>query len=140
MELVERSISILEAAYEETEDPEVEMKYTIASCTLGRLKLTLGKFAEAAAVFESAHGLLADGSAGDRRLIILKVQVQLGMGIANYFDGNLEVALGLLEAGLAVANDDLPLRSQVVILIAQILWTIGTEDAKEAAKSRLLEW
>ena len=140
MELVEKSISILEAAYEETEDPEVEMRYTIANCTLGRLKLSLGNFAEAVALFESAHGLLADGSADDRRLIILKTQVQLGIGLANYFEGNLETALGFLEAGLAVANDDLPLRSQVIILMAQILWTMGTEDAKEAAKSRLLEW
>jgi superkiller protein 3 len=61
------------------------------------------------------------------------------MATANYFEGNSEAALGFLEAGL-VANEDLPLRSQVVILMAQILWTIGTEDAKEAAKSRLLEW
>lgn len=139
VELVERSITILEAAYEETEDPEVEMKYTIANCTLGRLKLSMGKFVEAATLFESAHGLLADKSADDR-LIILKVQVCLGMGLANYFSGNLDGALGLLEIGLMVANDDLSLRSQVVILLAQILWAIGTEDAKESAKSRLLEW
>jgi superkiller protein 3 len=141
--LVEQSISILEAAYEETEDPEVEMNYTIANCTLGRLKLSLGKFIEAATFFESARGLLADRDAnggGDRRLVVLKVQVHLGMGLASYFGGNLEAAIGLLEEGLAVANDDLLLRSQVVILLAQILWTIGTEDTKEAAKSRLLEW
>jgi len=144
VELVERSISILEAAYEETEDTEVEMKYTIANCTLGRLKLSLGNFDEAVALFESARGLIEDGNdngcADDRRLIILKTQVQLGIGLANYFEGNLETALGFLEAGLAVADDDLPLRSQVIILMAQILWTMGTEDAKEAAKSRLLEW
>ena len=136
-EVVERSITILEAVYEETEDPEVEMKYTIANCTLGRLNLSLGKFTEAAKLFESAHGLLADkNSADDRRL---KVQIHLGMGLAHYLDENLETALGLLEEGLAVANDA-QMRSQVVMLLAQILWTIGTEDAKDAAKSRLLEW
>lgn len=140
-EVVEKAITILEAVYEETEDPVVEMKYTIANCTLGRLKLLLGKFTEAATLFESAHGLLADkNSTDDRRLIILKVQIHLGMGLAHYLAENLETALGLLEGGLAVANDDLLLRSQVVMLLAQILWTIGTEEAKDAAKSRLLEW
>jgi superkiller protein 3 len=143
-ELVERSISVLEAVYEETEDPEVEMKYTIANCTLARLNLSLGKFMEAATLFESAYSLLADkngdGGAHDRRLVILKVQVHLGLGLANYLQGNLEAALGLLEEGLEIAKDDLPLRSQVVILLTQILWRIGTEDAKDAAKSRLLEW
>jgi len=138
-ELIERSISTLEAAYEEIEDPEVEMRYTIANCTLGRLRLSLGQFNEAAESFESAQGLLADKD-NSGQITILKTQVYLGLALSNFFGGDLEAALGFLEEGLQVANDDLPLRSQLVIFVAQILWSIGTEEARESAKSRLLEW
>ena len=142
-DLAERSIAILETAYEETEDPEVEMRYTIANCTLGRLRLSLGQFEGAGTSFERAHGLLADKELQSRQIIVLKVQVHLGLGLANFFLGDVEASLRFLEEGLQIAsanNYDGPLRSHLVILLAQVLWAIGTEGAKEEAKSRLLEW
>ena len=139
-QLVERAISILEAAYEETEDPEVEMRYTIANCTLGRLKHSLSDFEGSAASFESALGLLVDKSTDDGQMRTLKVQAHLGLGLANFFQGNLEEALGYLEEGLICAEEDLTLRGQIVIVLAQTLWAINTEETKENAKSRLLEW
>lgn len=146
-DLAERSIAILETAYEETEDSEVEMRYTIANCTLGRLRLSLGQFEEALASFKIAHGLLTDTELQSRHIIVLRAQVHLGLGLANFFHGNLEASLRFLEEGLQIAitakngnDDDLPLRSHLIIFLAQVLWAIGTEGAKEGAKSRLLEW
>lgn len=140
-ELVERTIAILETAYEETEDPEVELRYTIANATLGRIKLSQGVYAESATFFESALGLLVEKEDGENGLIQpLKVQAQLGLGLAHFFQDNLEEALGHLENGLAIAGEDPVLRGQVTIVLAQTLWAIGTDEAKEIAKTRLLEW
>lgn len=139
-ELVERTIAILETAYEETEDPGVELRYTIANATLGRIKLSQGAYAESATFFESALGLLTEKKDGEGPVRPLKVQAHLGLGLAHFFQENLEEALGHLENGLAVAGEDLVLRGQVTIVLAQTLWALGTDEAKEIAKTRLLEW
>ena len=42
VEAIERAITILEAAYEESEDPTIERRYAIAHINVGRLKLSKG--------------------------------------------------------------------------------------------------
>lgn len=138
-ELVERAISKLEVAYEETEDPEVERRYAIANATLGRLKFSLGAYTESLAAFESVLGLLAEKEADDDLSRALKVQAHLGSGLAHFSQSNLNEALGMFENGLAAAGEDLKHRGQVNLVLAQTLWALGTDEAKEAAKTRLLE-
>ena len=138
-ETVERAIQILESAYEETEDPEVEKKYTIANITLGRLKLSQEDYDGSIGSFESALGLLADKEDDQGSTQVLRVQSHLGKGLAYFMQGNLETALGSLEDGLECAGDKPVLRGHVTIMLAKTLWAIGTEEAKETAKSRLLE-
>lgn len=139
-ELVERAIKILETAYEETEDAELESRYVIANTTLGRLRLAQGAYEESISSFETALGLLADKDDENGPTRALKVQAQLGTGLAHFFLGNLEAALGFLEGGHEAAGADQTLRGHVTLVLAQTLWAIGTEEAKETAKSRLLEW
>ncbi|KAJ3501664.1 hypothetical protein NLJ89_g9238 [Agrocybe chaxingu] len=136
--LVERAISILETAYEETEDPLTEKKYTIANSTLGRLKLAQGDFEGCTTSFESVLGLLAEKD-HDAEVTTLKIQAHLGLGLAHFFQNDLETALGHLEEGFACAGDNQTLRGQITIILAQTLWAIGTDETKELAKSRLLE-
>lgn len=138
-EIVERAIAILEASYEETEDVGVEMRYTIANCTLGRLRLSQEDFTGAISSFESAMGLLEDKDNNEGNNTVLKVQVRLGLGLANFFSGDLQAALGFFEESLEIAGDHVHLRGHVVIILSQTLWAIGTDETKEAAKSRLLE-
>ncbi|KAF8894922.1 hypothetical protein CPB84DRAFT_1682556 [Gymnopilus junonius] len=137
-QLVERAITKLEVAYEETEDPEVERRYAIANATLGRLKFSLGAYAESLTAFESVLGLLAEKET-DGLSRALKVQAHLGSGLAHFFKGNLDEALGMFETGLEAAGENLKLRGQVNIVLAQSLWALGPDEAKEAAKTRLLE-
>ncbi|KAF9484467.1 TPR-like protein [Pholiota conissans] len=138
-ELVQGAIKTLETAYEETEDPEVENRYVIANTTLGRLLLAQGAYEQCITSFETALGLLADKDDATNPTQALKVQAQLGSGLAHFFLGNLEAALGFLEDGHAVAGSNQALRGHVTLVLAQTLWAIGTEEAKETAKSRLLE-
>lgn len=135
--LVERSLAILETVYEETEDPEVERRYAIANATLGRLRLSQGDIAGSLTSFESVLGLLSEE---DGSVDILRVQVHLGLGLAHFMQGDPESAIRFLEEGLLHAREDLTLRGQITIVLAQVVWSIGTDEYKETAKSRVLEW
>lgn len=135
--LVERSLAILETVYEETEDPEVERRYAIANATLGRLKLSQGDIAGSLTSFESVLGLLMEE---DGSVDILRVQVHLGFGLAYFMQGDLDLAIRSLEDGLLHAGGNLALRGQITIVLAQVIWSIGTAEYKETAKSRVLEW
>lgn len=135
--LVERSLAILETVYEETEDPEIERQYTIANATLGRLRLSQGDIAGSLTSFQSVLGLLSEK---EDELDILRVQVHLGLGLAHFMQGDPGMAIGFLEEGLIHAGEDLALRGQITIVLAQMIWSSGTDECKETAKSRLLEW
>ncbi|KAF9007975.1 hypothetical protein BDQ17DRAFT_1275914 [Cyathus striatus] len=134
---VQEAIAILEGVYEDTEDPTVEKHYTIANSTLGRIRLSLGDFAGTLACFESVIGLLGENDSGMIRT--LRVQAHSNSGIAHFLDGNLEAALEEFQRATAAANDDLLLRGQTSILLAQTMWAIGTAEFKESAKNLLLE-
>ena len=136
--LVERSIAILETVYEETEDPEIEKRYAIANATLGRLRLSQGDITGSLTSFESVLGLLLEKE--DETLDVLRVQVHLGLGLAHFMHGDPESAIGILEEGLIHATENLALRGQITIVLAQVIWSSGTDECKETAKSRVLEW
>ena len=136
--LVERALTILETVYEETEDPEVERRYAIANATLGRLRLSQGDITGSLTSFESALALVSDKE--DESMDILRVQVHLGLGLGHFLHGDPESAIGFLEEGLLHAGEDLPLRGQIIITLGQVIWSNGTNENKETAKSRLLEW
>ena len=136
--LVERSLAILETVYEETEDPEIEKRYAIANATLGRLRLSQGDITGSLASFEGVLGLLSEKE--DESVDILRVQLYLGLGLAHFMQGDLESAIGFLEEGLGHAGEDLALRGHITMVLAQVIWSNGTDECKETAKSRVLEW
>jgi superkiller protein 3 len=138
-ELVERAISILEAAYEDTEDSAVEKQFIIATSSLARLRLSLQDYEGALQSFESVLGLLPEDGE-DPTTKILRPQAQFGSGLASFKMGDLEAALELFEAAVESAGDNLVIRGQATVLLAQTLWAVGTEELRETAKAQLLEW
>ena len=137
--LIQRAISILEAVYEESEDPVVERQFTIANSNLARLRLSAHDYGGALESFESALGLLPEESSSSSD-IILRAHAQFGSGLAQFKLGNLEEALSLFEAALESAENNVLIRGQVTVLLAQTMWAIGTDEFKESAKAQLLEW
>lgn len=131
-------MAILETVYEETEDPEVERRYAIANATLGRLRLSQGDITGSLTSFESVLALVSEKE--DESMAILRVQVYLGLGLGHFLQGDPESAIGFLEEGLLHAGEDLPLRGQIIIALGQVIWSNRTNENKETAKSRLLEW
>ena len=142
IEMISRAIVVLEAAYEETEDPVIERQFTTAHANLARLRLSVGDYEGALESYQVALGLLPDELEGDNtepNTRALLAQCQFGSGLAHFKLGQLSEALPLLEAAMVTAGDNTIIRGHVVVLLAQTLWAIGTDDAKESAKTQLLE-
>lgn len=143
MGLVERAIAILEAVYEETEDVEVERRFVVANSNLARLRLGRRDWEGAGEAWESALGLLPEGEEGGEEGgegRILRAQAQFGLGLVGFMKGGLEGALAMFGGALESAGNDLVIREQVTVLLAQTMWAVGTEEFKESAKAQLLEW
>ncbi|KAL0069809.1 Superkiller protein 3 [Marasmius tenuissimus] len=133
-----QAISLLEEAYEETEDSEVERQFTIAHCNIARVKLAQRDYDGALESFESALGLLPDDDQ-EERVITLRAHAQFGSGIAHFRQDNLEEALTFFESALETAATIPVIRGEITVMLAQALWAIGTDDTKDAAKTKLLE-
>lgn len=140
-EMMIRSISILESLYEEAEDSTVERQFNIANCNLARLRLSIGDCVGAIESYESVLGLLPD-EADDRddEARVLRTQAEFGIGLANFNLGDIQEALSHFERAVEAAGQDVLMKGHAMVLLAQTLWAIGTDESRELAQSRLLEW
>ena len=138
VDLISRAISILETAYEETEDAEIERHFTIAHSNMARLRLSRQEYDSAIESYESALGLIPEND--DSTSTTLRAHAQFGLGLATFKMGDAEAALDHFEAALETAGDNVVLRGHITVLLAQTMWAIGSEDFKETAKAKLLEW
>lgn len=135
--VISQAITLLEAVYEETEDVTVERQFTLAHANLGRVRLSVGEYDAAIASFETVTGLLAEST--DETAIVPVVQAHLGAGLANFKLGAVQEAVQSFEAALEQAADNSQLRGHAVVLLAQALWALDTPEAREAAKTQLLQ-
>jgi superkiller protein 3 len=140
-ELMEKAISLLESAYEESEDAKIERQFTIANCNLARMLLSCGRPNEALDAFAAVLGLLEELEDVDIVGYAAKSQAQLGSSLVHLHLGDVTEAVRCLEEASMLAErtgrDDL--RSWVTVLLAKILWSTDTEEAREQAKNLLLE-
>jgi len=141
-EEISRAIALLEAAYEDTEDPVLERQFTIAHANLARLKVGLCDYTGALESFETVLGLLPDQSVdddSDAEVKILRVQTLFGCGLARFKLQDLQNAMSSFQAALDAVGENPVLRAHVTVLLAQSMWAIGTEEFRESAKALLLD-
>ncbi|CAK5265358.1 unnamed protein product [Mycena citricolor] len=136
-ELMLRAITILEAEYEQSEHPDVERQFTIATLNLARIKLALQDYESSAESFENVLGLLGD--CNDQATQTMVAHAHFGLGLANFKSGDSHAAITLLEGALESSASETVVRSHIAVLLAQTMWTIGSEDCKESAKAHLLD-
>ncbi|EEB08643.1 ski complex TPR repeat subunit Ski3 [Schizosaccharomyces japonicus yFS275] len=136
--LFERAIAVctdlgtlLEEDYERTESHEALRKFIDSKLVLGRLYLQSGRFNETIENLSVVSDLL-EGEDTDVRL---KMQLDLVLGLAHYFTGNLTHALSAFQQTLEESTED----PDVVVLVSKALWAIGDENAKQAAREQLLD-
>ncbi|KAJ2801060.1 Superkiller protein 3, partial [Coemansia helicoidea] len=63
----------------------------------------------------------------------------LGHGLALFFAGQLEESLGRFEQVLALADAAPEQRPHIAVMLAQVLWALGSEDHRALARQHLLE-
>lgn len=137
--LITQTISILESAYEESEDAAIERQFIIAHANMGRLHLSLHDYASASESFESAFGLLPETDE-DEESSALRSRIHYGMGLASFKSGAMQEGLDSLELAAQASDEEAGFKAQVMVVLAQVMWAIGTYEFKETAKNHLLEW
>ena len=139
VQAISRAIKILEAIYEETEDAAIERRFAIANANLARLLVAIGDDAEAIEKFDLAYGLLSEDD-DSAETTVLRAMCQFGSGIANFHLRDLQAAMVSFQSALDVASGNSLVHGQVTVMLSQTLWAIGTDQFREAAKDRLLNW
>lgn len=143
MTFARRCADILEAAYEQSEDPETARKYAITQSTLGRILLVEGDFTSAISSSDTVLTLVELVEADDERYqenTLLRCQAYLVSGLANLLSEEIETAISLFETGLEETPSSFKAaRTQMTVLLAQTMWSLGTDESYEMAKTILLQ-
>ena len=138
VELITKAISILEAKYEESEDSEIERQFTVANTNLGRLRVATGDFEGALESLETALGLIGDDDSAES--CVLRTQSYFVTGLSKFKCGDLNGAMESFQLALGSSEGDPTMGGHVSVLSAQVLWSLGGDEAQESAKSQLLQW
>lgn len=138
VELITKAISILEAKYEVSEDSEIERQFAIANTNLGRLRVGTGDFEEALESLGTALGLMGDDDSAES--CVLRTQSYFVTGLSKFKCGDLNGAMESFQLALGSAEGDPTMGGHVSVLSAQVLWSLGGDEAQESAKSQLLQW
>jgi superkiller protein 3 len=137
-----RSASLLEAAYERTEDPKTARQYAITQSTLGRISLVEGDFVGCISAFDTVLSLVEapEDESSDTQATILRAQSHLGSGLGHLLSGDVEAAVTIFEAALSEIPFDMKsMRSHITVLLSQTMWMLGTEESREMSQTLLLE-
>lgn len=129
--------ALLEDEFERTESPVVEANYACALINLGRVRLAASQYAKALEAFNDGAELAA--SASEPRVAAQLPQCRLGAALAHFWLGDLDASLESFQGALEAAKNDLQLTDEIAVLFARTLWSVGGEDAAEAAKAQLME-
>jgi len=135
---IQVAVSLFEDEFEATESPEVEANYIIALTNLCRVRLAAGQYSAALEAYTSCSEL-ASGSS-DTRVVALTAQIHLGTALAHFWLHDLDASLAEFQAALDASKNDNSMTDELVVLLARTLWGVGGDEAREAAKTHLMEW
>lgn len=138
---LEAAVTLLEEEFEASESAETERAYTIALANLGRVRLAMSQYSASLEAFTSVWELVSsldNGTGADDVVQRLKVQSRLGQGLAHFWLDSADKSLDEFQSALDLAGQEG--KDEVAVLLARTLWGLGGEDAREAAKTHLMEW
>jgi superkiller protein 3 len=135
---LEVAVSLFEEEFEATESPEVEANYIIALANLGRVRLSARQYAPALEAYTNCSEL--SSGASDPRVVALVAQTHLGMALAHFWLDDLDASLAAFQAALDASKNDNGVTDELVVLLGRTLWGVGGEEARDAAKTQLMDW
>lgn len=136
--ILEEISAKLEADYEVTESSASLKHFALAKTDLARSYLAIGRFDDAVECGDMALQLSSDEAdneltASERRKA--RLSAHLTVGLAHYYLKNIDEAVIYFDTALEESHHN----PDAVCVLAQVLWAVGTEDARERARSLLFE-
>ncbi|KAL1924268.1 uncharacterized protein VTP21DRAFT_7303 [Calcarisporiella thermophila] len=136
-------VRVLESTPEIQTNAVAQRQLALARTNLGRALCAVGGENEIAWSIEAYASSLQNIAI--EPMDAQRVYAFLGAGIAYYFGNQLEQSLEMFEAALAATDPEegmggegiAEVRKDVAVLLAQTLWSIGGEEARERAKEEL---
>ncbi|KAL1895811.1 Superkiller protein 3 [Ceratocystis pirilliformis] len=128
--------STVEAQFEATEDPELLGRFVIAKADLARSYLASQDYENAIEAGEMAISLTDEVSEQElttEQRSKARLSAHLTVGLAHYFNQDVESAVGNLQYALEETNGS----PDAVCLLAQVLWATGTAENRDLACDKL---
>ena len=134
---LEKASELLEQEFEHSESADIEHRYLTALLNLGRVRLVSRAYQASLDAFTNSFELLSGSQHPDAGK--MRVQARLGQALAQFWVGQVDESLESFQAALdeCSGQDD---KEVVAVLLARTLWGLGGDDAKDLAKSQLMEW
>lgn len=134
--ILEEICAKLEADYEVTESASSLKRFALGKTDLARAYLAVGRFDDAVDCGDMALQLSSDDAANEltgpeRRKA--RLSAHLTVGLAHYYRQDVGEAVAYFDAAL----DESDHNPDAVCVLAQVLWAVGTEDARERARAVL---
>ncbi|WWC62437.1 uncharacterized protein I303_105033 [Kwoniella dejecticola CBS 10117] len=139
---LERAAAVLEEEFERTESADIESRYAVALVNLGRVQLAAKKYQRSLDILNNCWELISGSTDGpDGQIALLKPQCRLLQGLVQYWLGQIDESLDAFQNALdeATSSQDWRTKEEVAVLLSRTLWGLGGEDARETAKSNLME-
>ncbi|BEI86438.1 hypothetical protein CcaverHIS002_0607250 [Cutaneotrichosporon cavernicola] len=135
--VLEDATQLLEDEFERSESAQIEANYATALLNLARVRLAAGQYDAALSAFKDAAELSVASS--EERVTCQLAQARTGAALAHFWLGDHNASLEGFQAALDAAKNDDALTDEIAVLFARTLWSVGGEDAAEAAKTQLME-
>ncbi|SCW04619.1 LAFE_0H17546g1_1 [Lachancea fermentati] len=132
--LTDRLSKILEKRFEKTQNEAELFNFAIIKSQIARVSLGLRKFDTAVENAELSQGILDEYNNEDARRATISNHVVVGL--SSFFLDDLDQTLDQFKTVLDKSGES----KQLVILIAKILYNIGTEETQEIALRELVQY
>ncbi|KAJ2092060.1 Superkiller protein 3 [Coemansia sp. RSA 986] len=143
----ENAVAAYEAAYKRVISSGMHDKARIwiALTHLGRAQCSAERYSDAVETYEQADALLSGEDTGDMQSSLgpeVKKQVfyfTLGYSLSLFFADRLEESLDRFEQALVQSESIPSVRPPVAVMLAQVLWALGTDEHRAIGRQHLLE-
>ena len=158
-----KATGISEHEFEDSESVDIENRYILALVNHARVSMAGGAYEKALSSSTSALDLVSSqsqqsnesresGETGETWISSqrdrLKVQCLVVQGLAYFWIDRIDEAFDSFENALEAARQvdgidpkgDTRMKENTAVLLARTLWSMGTDEARETAKSHLMEW
>ncbi|KZO89976.1 hypothetical protein CALVIDRAFT_531744 [Calocera viscosa TUFC12733] len=133
---VQEAIALLEKEYETSEDKAIEGRYAVANEKPRSITVVEWQERGSVAVVQQR-----DQSPTPSYVTIHRAQAPPDTGMAHFLLNELETTRSTLETTPQQLPEAYPeVGGHITPTLVKVLWVLGTEEARETAKSLLLEW